>query len=790
MRPLLPVFLYILITQVVSYGQAQTTVSGSVYAKKSNTPIPMAIISLENDSHTYETVCSFEGVFNFDNIPLGTYKVMVSAMGYKDRQLLFTLDSLENKTLHIFLENEMIDEVIIENDVLRKKKEAGFAVEEIETKNLQHQSIELNTVLDQSAGIRVRREGGLGSRVNYSINGLSGRAIRFFLDGIPMDYFGSSYSINTIPVSLIDRIEVYKGVVPVELGGDALGGAINLITKKRDRNSLEASYSFGSFNTHRASLFGRWRDKSTGITTTLSTFYNYSDNNYHVWGDDVYVTDPNTFEIKRDIKVRRFHDSFESMAIKAALGFTQKKWANQFFIGILHSNMDKDIQHGPTMEVPFGEATYHQKVIMPHLTYQKYDFLIKGLDMNLFSAYSNLERTRVDTSKKIYNWYGDVEGYRTIGGEQANTLNTLTEKVLINRINTVFHFNDNHKIGYNYVVNALTRTDRDPILTQKTEGYWSPQKLNKHTMGLALQSEWLGNKLHTSLFAKYYAYNAAVKLAETRSGITTYSTVNSNTSNLGYGIASSYKLTTFLSVNTSFEKAYRLPESNEILGDGLSIKSTTELEAEESRNINMGFSFKLLKDKVHGVNISLNGFYRDITNLIQQQQYDLGAFVYINIDKVEMKGLDGKLSYRYKELITFSQNISYLNPIIKSDVDENGDENFVYNTRVPNKPFFQSSTDIRFNFENLIQKNSNLFLYWTINYVGKFHRHSEDIGNYNKDVIPAQFINNCGIGYSFPTNKLTLSFDANNLFNEQAFDNFAIQKPGRAFYAKVTYRII
>ena len=51
-----------------------------------------------------------------------------------------------------------------------------------------------------------------------------------------MDYFGSSYSINNFPVSLVDRIDVYKGVVPVELGSDALGGAINLVTSQQANN--------------------------------------------------------------------------------------------------------------------------------------------------------------------------------------------------------------------------------------------------------------------------------------------------------------------------------------------------------------------------------------------------------------------------------------------------------------------------------------------------------------------------------------------------------------------------
>lgn len=47
-----------------------------------------------------------------------------------------------------------------------------------------------------------------------------------------MDTKGSGVSLANLPVNIIDRIEIYKGVVPASLGTDALGGAINIITKQ------------------------------------------------------------------------------------------------------------------------------------------------------------------------------------------------------------------------------------------------------------------------------------------------------------------------------------------------------------------------------------------------------------------------------------------------------------------------------------------------------------------------------------------------------------------------------
>ncbi|MCD7930525.1 MAG: TonB-dependent receptor plug domain-containing protein [Tannerellaceae bacterium] len=102
----------------------------------------------------------------------------------------------------------------------------------IDAKKLEFQSIQTTELLDRTAGVRIRQSGGMGSDVQYNINGLTGNSIRIFIDGIPVRNYGSSFSLSSIPPAMIERIEVYKGVVPAHLSEDALGGAINVILKK------------------------------------------------------------------------------------------------------------------------------------------------------------------------------------------------------------------------------------------------------------------------------------------------------------------------------------------------------------------------------------------------------------------------------------------------------------------------------------------------------------------------------------------------------------------------------
>ena len=118
----------------------------------------------------------------------------------------------------------------------KKLKQQGYAVDAISIKPQQNRLTTLKDIVDRSAGVKVRREGGLGSDYDLIINGLSGNAIRYFIDGIPMDTKGEGVNLDNIPLNTVERVELYKGVVPAYRGADAHRGAVNIITKRQQHN--------------------------------------------------------------------------------------------------------------------------------------------------------------------------------------------------------------------------------------------------------------------------------------------------------------------------------------------------------------------------------------------------------------------------------------------------------------------------------------------------------------------------------------------------------------------------
>ncbi|KXX67580.1 TonB-dependent receptor [Flammeovirga sp. SJP92] len=786
-------FIFLLFISItLSFSQNKVIVSGKVIDSQTNDNIPFCTVQLKDLKKGGYT--NIDGFFKLPKVPVGKHEVMVTHMGYSPylKTINVTKKGISNLVISLSESEVELDEVMVigESEETQMEKQ-GFSAQKIDTEKVAIQSVELNTLLDQTSGINVRQEGGLGSRTKYSINGLSGNAVRIFIDGIPMEYYGPSYSINSLPVNLIEEIEVYKGVVPVTLGSDALGGAINIKTKKGKENTLDFSYSIGSFNTHQVALNGAHRNKDNGFTFRGSLFYNYADNNYEVWGDDVKVTNPENGRVE-EVRAKRFNDGYEAYGTKLDIGFTDTKWANQFLVSLVYSDMYKEVQHGATMNVPFGERHYTQGNIVPSITYQKKDLFTEGLDVDLFSSYAINSRTLVDTTTNKYNWYGEIWGENPGGGEAGGPVHSTTDEgTLINRFNVSYAFNNDNILNLSGIITDYKRTgfNREAQLGGDTSNDY--QKINKSIIGLSYSNSAFTNKLRTNLFVKQYAYSVDA-LYHTYSG-GEYHPLPKQTSdiNYGYGIASSYDLTKKLTIKFSAEQAVRLPVPDEIFGNGAeNAISNLGLEPEISQNMNLGFRYGELYLGDHSLTLSTTLFYRDVTNMIQRSVNTRGdLFFYENFGKILSKGVDVQVDYDYNRKLFFTFSGSYNDTRYKTKYTADGYKNLHYNSRLKNAPYLQFNTNMRYDLSDLLSSKGQLQVYWNMRYVYEYFRYWENIGSDNKDIIPTQFVNDLGASYRFPQNKLALSLDIKNLFNEQVFDNFAIQQPGRGVYFKVSYSI-
>ena len=297
-------------------------------------------------------------------------RVSVTFLGYKPVQKVYVPDeSRDYLDFEMQEESHTMDEVVVKGlSPAERVQRLAYNVSLVETAKLKNTTMDLSNVIDKISGVKIRSTGGVGSEANVTLNGFSGRHVKIFIDGVPMDGMSSAFGLNNIPAGLAKRVEVYKGVVPIELGGDALGGAINIVTDNSRRTRVSASYSFGSFNTHKTNVYAEHTSKK-GFYVSLNAYQNYSDNDYKV-NIDHYTKFGETGNsvVYEDLVVRRFHAKYHNEAAILKVGVVDKPWADRLLFGFTGGYEYKQTQNASNMNWVYGARYTTANTLMPQLT--------------------------------------------------------------------------------------------------------------------------------------------------------------------------------------------------------------------------------------------------------------------------------------------------------------------------------------------------------------------------------------------------------------------------------------
>ncbi len=751
---------------------AQSSIKGKIVDHNSDPIVGASIQILELKG--VGAISDFEGKFIIP-ITQGTYVLETSYIGFKKNTQKVVITS-ETVSLTIILQEdiEQLNDVVIKSKTENeKKRNKGYNLNIVEAKNLKNSSTDINQVIKSIPGVNIREVGGLGSNFKLALNGLTGNQIRYFIDGVPMENFGSTLTLNNFPINLVESIEVYKGVVPISLGSDALGGAININTGYKNKNYLDASYSVGSFNTHRVALNTQLIGKRN-YYFRFTSFFNYSDNDYIM--KDVPVFDLELGNFLGNIDAKRFNDEYTSAMMSAEFGVFDKAYADKWYFRLLNTFNKNNYQH-PDNNIfrALGDFNTEGKTYLLSTVYQK---TISNLELRASGLVGNVKETYDDTSTRKYNWTGNFierdESDQLGELGVARSLFRLTDLVANSQFNIKYSLNDNHTIEGNHAFNFLKRKGKDDVNLNNTS-FRAPSSLKKNVFGLSYTLKNSQNIYDVTFFGKHYLFSAD----QENSNGAIAQTIDFSTT--GYGLSLAIRPIRDLTLKASYEKAYRIPESYELLGNGLFITPNFDLQPEESDNINLGgrlnttFStFKIAYD--------INLFYRQSNNFIRLKRPEGIFSEFDNLTDVTTKGIESGIKALFINRFEAQFNFTYQDIIDKDRFDE-GFENAAFNSRVPNIPYFFWNTRLGAKF-----LKDKLAIYWNYSFTESFFLKTENNGNpLDKNDIPAQNIHGLDIDYSWKEGRYNLSASVTNLMDDLVFDNFRIQKPGRAIYLKFRY---
>ncbi|MFA5840111.1 MAG: TonB-dependent receptor [Candidatus Margulisiibacteriota bacterium] len=140
------------------------------------------------------------------------------------------------------------------------KDQSPWDTEVITRKDIENSgAVKLGDILRPVSGIFVKSNGGLNSQISTSLRGSTNQQVLILLNGnrINSPTLGS-FDLGSVLLTDVEKIEIVKAPLTALYGADAVGGVINIITRKPEEDrSINFSANYGSFSTHNLAISGQ-----------------------------------------------------------------------------------------------------------------------------------------------------------------------------------------------------------------------------------------------------------------------------------------------------------------------------------------------------------------------------------------------------------------------------------------------------------------------------------------------------------------------------------------------------
>jgi vitamin B12 transporter len=673
-----------------------------------------------------------------------------------------------------------VDVTVVALSKAQRERESARAVQVIELRELKRSTADMGQVLARNEGISVRRSGGIGSDARLSLNGLSDEQVRIFIDGVPLELAGYPFGLVNVPLELVDRVEVHRGVVPVRLGADSVGGAVELISDSGVRGThANVSYQAGSFDTHRLLASARHRHASSGLFVRAEGFFDAAENDYPI---DVDLMDARGLARKR---VRRNRDAYRARFGSIETGVVQRPWAKRLLVRGFIGDLDKEVPSDPLMKVPYGEISAARRASGVLLRYESTPF--SDFSLSAIAGYTYRQNALEDLGSCAYDWVGRCTAVLSpVRGERegealdqhVSTHNVLA-RILLSR-----------PLGKQQQLRlalAPTLSKREGENRAAVPGAIDPLRGRRDLItvvsGLEHQLDLFDQRLQSLAFAKHYLM-VAHSQAFYESGASAL--LDKTHSRFGAGAGLRYRFSDALYAKLSYEWATRLPSPDQLFGDGELIEQNLTLRPESTHNLNFGGTMRLAIPRAGEFRAQLTGFARYLSELIVL--FTLRDMLqFNNVDSARSLGVEASAGWtspaRYLQLdgnLTFQD---YRNTSTRGQyAPYEGD-------RIHSRPYLFANAAAQLFARDLLPARDELSLSWRTSYVHAFQVgwESANLGG-SRATVPAQFVHTLGLILLLKRGRANLStaIEVHNLTDQRVYDFFGMQLPGRAIAAKFT----
>ncbi len=341
----------LLLTMVVmSIGiitQAQkASLTGQVLSD--NEPVAFANVFLKGTQLGSST--DIDGKYSIKSIPPGTYTVVASSLGFDRKEKKVTLKGNESIILNFELtkNSTSLNEVVVSGTMKEiSKLESPVPVEVYKATFFKaNPTPSIFESLQNVNGVRPQLNCNVCNTGDIHINGLEGPYTMVLIDGMPIvSGLSTVYGLTGIPQSLIERIEIVKGPASTLYGSEAVGGLVNIITKKPSNAPAFSAEVFGT----------GWGE----VNTDLGVKYNIGKKAHSLFGVNYFLY---------QTPIDNNNDGFTDVTLQSRISlfnkinFDRKEMINFQFSANGHNqnSVYGTIKYLATQYIAFGQLTWNK----------------------------------------------------------------------------------------------------------------------------------------------------------------------------------------------------------------------------------------------------------------------------------------------------------------------------------------------------------------------------------------------------------------------------------------------
>ena len=519
-----------------------------------------------------------------------------------------------------------MEEIVVTATRSAKSVEEVFAdVDLVTQKDIENSSASnVDDILRRLGGVDIRRPSDMGITSPITINirgvgGAGGKRVLFMMDGVPLNSALTGFvQPNQIQLSSIERVEVVKGPFSSLYGSNAMGGVINIISKKRKTDGVDIvpmfkSGNYGFIETG-VSVLGR----KGGFSYSLDGSYRSIDNHYRRDKQVKYAFNPATGGFDKSYKDVSDNSDYDDRRLFARFNYDFSDATGIMFTG---SYTKADTEMGKTHYLPVERDVDTEKKLY-FLSLSGHTTVLNSLniDMRVFTNYdkndSKCEHIIKNTAPFGPPFLFEY-GYREYWGRD-----------------TGIQIKASMPLGnLNYITAGADFSFK--------KGYWKNSKEDGtvigHTMDESMNSQAIYLQNETELFSSLIV-TLGVR----------YDMNSESEDSFSPKLGLLYKLNDRVSFRGSAGRAFRAPNLNELytptwmMIPGVPFESNPDLDPEIIWSYDLGTSIRL----TDRIDFNLTGFYSKAKDLISNPITG-GVMRYENIDEVETDGfevgLEGKI---------------------------------------------------------------------------------------------------------------------------------------------------